>query len=61
METGSPHTRYSIISGGKNDWKVEHIILPYDWEAAAKTAKKNGRPDWAEWLKTGRAKFLPNS
>lgn len=55
MQTGSPHTRYSIISCGKNGWQVEHVILSYDWEAAEKTAWKNGRPDWAEWIKTGQA------
>lgn len=29
--------------------------LPYDWHAAARTALENGRPDWAEWIRTGRA------
>jgi len=55
METGSPHTRYSIISGSENSWRIENISLPYDWEAAIKAARKNKRPDWVQWLKTGRA------
>jgi len=55
MEAGSPHARYSIISRTEIGWRVENIAVPYDWESAAKKAFKNGRPDWAEWLKRGRA------
>lgn len=55
MEAGSPHARYSIISGTDIGWRVENIAVPYDWESAAQTALKNKRPDWAEWLKRGRA------
>jgi len=31
----------------------------YDWQAAVKAALQNGRPDWAEWLKTGAGLVLP--
>jgi hypothetical protein len=55
MEAGSPHARYSIISGNAMGWRVENIAVPYDWESASKKALKTGRPDWAEWLKRGRA------
>lgn len=55
METGTPHARYSIISGCENGWQIENISLAYDWETAAEQARKNSRPDWSEWLKTGRA------
>ena len=55
METGTPHARYSIISRSGDNWKVENIAVPYPWELAAEMAMKNGRPDWAKWLKTGRA------
>ncbi|MFW9990681.1 MAG: metallophosphoesterase family protein [Candidatus Odinarchaeota archaeon] len=54
METGSPHARYSIISESENGWHVEMLAVPYDWEVAATVAKKNARPDWARWLRTGR-------
>ncbi len=55
METGTPHARYSIISRSGDKWRVEDISIPYQWELAAKLAMQNGRPDWAKWLKTGRA------
>lgn len=55
METYTPYARYSIILGTDRGWQVENIAVPYDWEAAARMAKKNNRPDWAEWLRTGSA------
>jgi predicted phosphodiesterase len=51
MESGSPHARYAVVSGPD----VEHIALEYDHSAAADCAARNGRPDWARWLRTGRA------
>jgi putative phosphoesterase len=56
IETGSPHARYSVISGFGKGWIIENIMIPYDWETASETARRNGRDDWAEWLKTGRVK-----
>ena len=55
METGSPHSRYAIFSEEKGEWKTEHIQIPYKVEAAAVKAEKNGRYDWANILRTGRA------
>jgi len=55
MQTGTPHARYSIVSRVEAGWRIEDIAVPYDWEAAAARAAENGRPDWAAWLKTGRA------
>jgi len=55
METGTPHARYSIVLKSKTGWQVEDIAVPYDWDAAVETALKQDRPDWAEWLRTGRA------
>lgn len=55
METGTPHARYTILSRSEAGWWVEDIAVPYDWEAAAAVAVENGRVDWAEWLRTGRA------
>ncbi|TFG77129.1 MAG: metallophosphoesterase [Chrysiogenales bacterium] len=54
METGSPHARYSVISRWSSGVAVQNIAVPYDWEAAALTAEKNGRPDWACFLRSGR-------
>ena len=55
MQTGTPHARYSIVSRGEAGWRIEDIAVPYDWETAAAVAAENGRPDWAAWLRTGRA------
>jgi predicted phosphodiesterase len=55
MEAGSPHTRYIILTENENGWSVEQITLPYAWESAARAAEQRNRPDWAAWLRTGRA------
>jgi predicted phosphodiesterase len=54
MESGSPHARYAILSSTSHGWQVEHIQLSYDWEHAAHVARSNQRPDWAQWLLSGR-------
>ena len=56
METGTPHARYSIVSRDEAGWRVEEVALRYDWETAARVAAENGRPYWAEWLRTGRGR-----
>ncbi len=55
METGSPHARYAIVTRRRSGLAVESIAVPYDWESAAAVAARNGRPDWSEYLSTGRA------
>jgi diadenosine tetraphosphatase ApaH/serine/threonine PP2A family protein phosphatase len=55
METGSAHARYSIVTRLSSGLAVENIALPYDWPSAAAAAERNGRPDWAAYLATGRA------
>lgn len=55
VENYTPHARYSIIRGRENGRQVDNIAVPYDWSRAAGIAAKNGRPDWAAWLETGRA------
>jgi putative phosphoesterase len=56
METGSRHARYAILERSKTGWHVEHRAVDYDVESAARTAERNGRPDWVWRLRTGRAK-----
>jgi len=56
METGSPHARYAILERRETDWHIDLLALPYDHESAAQTALRNGRPDWAHRLRTGRAR-----
>jgi predicted phosphodiesterase len=55
MEAGSPHARYAIVARSGGSWLVQHRAVVYDWEAAGRLAERNGRPDWATWLRTGRA------
>lgn len=55
MESGSPHARYVILQRTDTGWNVEHVAVVYDWERAASTAERCGRPDWALWLRSGRA------
>jgi predicted phosphodiesterase len=52
METGSPEARYAIVEPAG---AVQLIAVPYDHGAAIAQARRNGRPDWARWLETGRA------
>lgn len=55
MQAGTPHARYSILYGNHGGWRVEEVAVPYDWHMASSEALRNGRPDWACWLQTGRA------
>lgn len=55
MEAGSPHARFAILMRRDGAWTVEHVAVAYDWNAAAKVACTNGRPDWAHAIATGRA------
>lgn len=54
METFTPHARYAVLIETDNGWVVENIAVPYNWDRTAETAKRNGREDWYNWLKTGR-------
>ena len=55
MEAGTPHARCSLLRPARDAWEVEHLRIDYDWSAAAFAAERNGRPDWAHALRTGRA------
>lgn len=55
METGSPHARYAVLEQCDAGWRVDLILVPYDWESSARSAERNGRDDWAFRLRTGRA------
>lgn len=55
MEAGSPHARYGVLERGPSGWTVEQYAVAYDWQTAAHQAERNGRPDWADWIRTGRA------
>ena len=69
METGSPHARYAVLtsqspfSGYDTPkltpktplWGLEHVAISYDFERAAALAERQKRPDWAHFLRSGRA------
>ena len=55
MEAGSPHARYAILTRAAAGWQPELVAVPYDWDAAAEVARRNGRADRARWIATGRA------
>ena len=57
MEAGSPHARYAVLEHTRTGWRVDPVAVEYDWEAAARAAERNGRPDWAAWIRTGRARL----
>lgn len=54
-EMGSPDARYAIAEKTAQGWRVTSISVAYDHEAAARIAARNGREDWARWLRTGYA------
>ncbi len=54
VENHSPHARYALLDYAEGMKGIEHVIVPYDHEKAARQAEKNQRPDWAKWLRTGR-------
>ncbi len=56
MEAGSPHTRYALVESVHAGWNIELVALAYDWDTAAQTADRHGRPDWAFSLRTGFAR-----
>jgi predicted phosphodiesterase len=55
MASGSPQAKYGVINRNNGRWDMEFVAVDYDWNAASALAEKNGRPDWARWLTTGRA------
>lgn len=53
LEHRSPHARYAVLTLRRGRWGAELLALDYDWDAAARCAAENGRPDWAQMLATG--------
>jgi predicted phosphodiesterase len=54
VENGAPHARYALLTRQREGWRVELRAVPYAQEDAARLADANGRPDWADALRTGR-------
>ena len=56
MQSYSPHAKYCLLTmAGVELLAVEHVSVAYDWHTAAQQAERNGRPDWAASLRSGRA------
>jgi predicted phosphodiesterase len=53
VEVGAPHARYAILESTPRGWHADLIAVAYDWDAAAKLAARNGRPEWVHALATG--------
>jgi putative phosphoesterase len=53
MEAGTPDARYAILESKGDLWQVTFRHVPYDHEAMAALALKNGQPELASALATG--------
>jgi len=53
IENRAPHARYALLDRGAAGWNVALRAVAYDWETAAQRAEREGRPDWADTLRTG--------
>ncbi|MCF7220884.1 metallophosphoesterase family protein [Marilutibacter chinensis] len=54
IQTGSPQARYALLERDARGWHARIVEVEYDHLAAAERAARNGRPDWAHALATGR-------
>lgn len=54
MQTYSPLASYAVLEQQHGTWQVELLKIPYDVDAAVEQAQRQGREDWAYWIKTGR-------
>ena len=55
MNYGSPDAHYALIERRGHDWSVSLRVVPYDREAAATIAARNGFPGWRDVLTGGWA------
>lgn len=54
MQNYSPLASYAVIEKQGEVWQVELLKVPYDVQSAVDQAQRQGRKDWAHWIKTGR-------
>lgn len=50
----SPLASYAVLEKQASGWQVELLKVPYDVQSAVTQAQRQGREDWAYWIKTGR-------
>jgi diadenosine tetraphosphatase ApaH/serine/threonine PP2A family protein phosphatase len=53
IEPGTPDARYAILELADGKWRVTFRHVPYDHEAMAALARRNGYPEFASALATG--------
>jgi diadenosine tetraphosphatase ApaH/serine/threonine PP2A family protein phosphatase len=53
MEAGTPDARYAILESVGGIWRATFRHVPYDHEAMAALARRNGQPELASALATG--------
>jgi diadenosine tetraphosphatase ApaH/serine/threonine PP2A family protein phosphatase len=53
MEAGTPDARYAILEFEDGNWHTTFRHVPYDHEAMASLARRNGQPELASALATG--------
>jgi putative phosphoesterase len=53
IEAGTPDARYAVLEFEDNGWRVTFRQVPYDHEAMAALARRNGQPELASALATG--------
>jgi diadenosine tetraphosphatase ApaH/serine/threonine PP2A family protein phosphatase len=53
IEAGTPDARYAILEWGDGGWRVTFCHVPYDHEAMAALARRNGNTEFASALATG--------
>jgi diadenosine tetraphosphatase ApaH/serine/threonine PP2A family protein phosphatase len=54
MEAGTPDARYAILELIDGSWRATFRQVPYDHDAMAELARRNGQPELACALATGR-------
>jgi diadenosine tetraphosphatase ApaH/serine/threonine PP2A family protein phosphatase len=53
IEAGTPDARYAILESAGDSWQVTFRHVPYDHDAMAALARRNGQPELASALATG--------
>jgi diadenosine tetraphosphatase ApaH/serine/threonine PP2A family protein phosphatase len=53
VEAGTPDARYAILELADDNWHVTFRHVPYDHDAMAALARRNGQPELASALATG--------
>ena len=53
IEAGTPDARYAILEWASRGWRVTFRHVPYDNDAMAVLARRNGDPEFASALATG--------